>query len=181
MELSMELVVARIGRPQGLRGEVSVEVRTDDPGRRFVVGAELRTDPRAAGPLTLASVREQSGRTILRFEGCEDRAQAEQLRGVLLLVETAEDADPAADADGEADEWYDHELVGLAAVDIQGAPLGTLVRLEHLPAQDLLVVRTEEGAEVLVPFVSALVPQVDVAAGRVVIDPPGGLFDPVED
>jgi 16S rRNA processing protein RimM len=174
----MELVVARIGRPQGLRGEVSVEVRTDDPARRFVVGSQLRTDPPDAGPLTLASVREQSGRTILRFEDVDDRSAAEGLRGVLLVVETA---DTAGDRTSAPDEWYDHELVGLSVADPVGDPLGTVVRLEHLPAQDLLVVRTEAGEEVLVPFVSALVPEVDVAGGRLVVDPPGGLFDPVED
>jgi 16S rRNA processing protein RimM len=174
----MELVVARIGRPQGLRGEVSVEVRTDDPARRFVVGAELHTDPPAAGPLTLASVRDQSGRTILRFEGIDDRSAAEGLRGVLLVVETADDS---SERSSSPDEWYDHELVGLSAVDRHGAPLGTVVRLEHLPAQDLLVVRTDTGEDVLVPFVSALVPEVDPAGGRVLIDPPGGLFEPAED
>lgn len=171
----MELVVARIGRPQGLRGEVSVEVRTDDPARRFVVGAQLRTDPASAGPLRLASVRDQSGRTILRFDGVSDRTQAEGLRGVLLVVETDDDEPD------RSDEWYDHELVGLAAVDPSGAPLGTVVRLEHRPAQDLLVVATAGAAEVLVPFVAALVPEVDVRSGRVVIDPPGGLFDDESD
>lgn len=171
----MELVVARIGRPQGLRGEVSIEVRTDDPGRRFVVGVELRTDPSTAGPLRLASVRDQSGRTILGFDGIADRTQAEGLRGVLLVVDTDDDID--GESRGDADDWYDHELVGLAAVDVSGAGLGEVVRVEHLPAQDLLVVRTPDRDEVLVPFVSALVPTVDVAGGRVVIDPPGGLFD----
>jgi 16S rRNA processing protein RimM len=168
----MELVVARVGRPQGLRGEVTVEVRTDDPARRFVVGAQLRTEPADAGPLRLAGVREQSGRTILRFDGIADRTRAEGLRGVLLLVETDDEADPA-----RPDEWYDHELVGLAAVTPSGDRLGVVQRVEHLPAQDLLVVRTETSDEVLVPFVSALVPSVDPPGGRVVIDPPGGLFD----
>jgi 16S rRNA processing protein RimM len=178
----MELVVARIGRPQGLRGEVSVEVRTDNPARRFVVGAELRTDPAAAGPLTLASVRDQSGRTILRFTGVEDRVAAEGLRGVLLVVDTDADTDPDTESPGSAnDEWYDHELVGLRAEGVDGQLLGTVSRVDHLPAQDLLVVRPGAGAEVLVPFVSALVPEVDVTGGRVVIDPPGGLFDPAED
>jgi 16S rRNA processing protein RimM len=185
----MELVVARIGRPQGLRGEVSVEVRTDDPSRRFVVGAELRTDPAGAGPLTLASVRDQSGRTILRFAGVEDRAAAEGLRGVLLVIDADEGTDAGSRTSGRtADEWYDHELVGLRAERVDGQLLGTITRVDHGPAQDLLVVRPEPGAatpaagtEVLVPFVAALVPDVDVAAGRVLIDPPGGLFDPVED
>ena len=188
----MELVVARIGRPQGLRGEVSVEVRTDDPRRRFVVGLQLRTDPAAAGPLTLASVRDQSGRTILGFDGVENRTAAEGLRGVLLVVDTDTDTDGDASSDGDAeapsastssepDAWYDHELVGLRAERVDGQPLGVVSRVDHLPAQDLLVVRPAVGAEVLVPFVTALVPDVDIAGGRVVIDPPGGLFDPAED
>jgi 16S rRNA processing protein RimM len=171
----VELVVARIGRPQGLRGEVSVEVRTDDPASRFVVGAQLRTDPADAGPLTISSVRDQSGRTILSFTSVSDRTGAEGLRGLLLVVDVDVDA-----ATQDEDEWYDHQLIGLSAVDTAGAELGVVARLEHLPAQDLLVVRATTG-EVLVPFVSALVPVVDVAGGRVVIDPPGGLFDDAPD
>lgn len=176
-----ELVVARVGRPQGLRGEVSVEVRTDDPAGRFVVGATFGTDPAGAGPLTLTSVRDQSGRTILGFAGCADRTAAEGLRGVLLVVES--DEGPAADPD----EWYDHQLVGLTARTPTGLELGEVRRVEHLPAQDLLVVRPVRPApdggvdgDVLVPFVRAIVPVVDVDAGVVVIDPPGGLFDAAE-
>jgi 16S rRNA processing protein RimM len=168
----VELVVARIGRPQGLRGEVSVEVRTDEPERRFVVGTQLRTDPPSAGPLELTSAREQSGRLILGFASVTDRTAAEGLRGVLLVV----DVDVETEAAG-ADEWYDAQLVGLSAVDPRGAELGVVRRVEHLPAQDLLVVRTPDGRDVLVPFVAALVPTVDPEGGRVVIDPPGGLFD----
>ncbi len=89
------------------------------------------------------------------------------------------DVDVANDSGGE-DEWYDAQLVGLAAVDPTGEVLGVLSRVDHLPAQDLLVVRTPEGREVLVPFVAALVPTVDPGAGRVVIDPPGGLFDDLD-
>jgi 16S rRNA processing protein RimM len=174
-----ELVVARIGRPQGLRGEVSVEVRTDDPDGRFVVGTQLRTDPPEAGPLTLSSVRDQSGRTILGFASVNDRTAAESLRGVLLVVDIDLD-DPAADP-AEPDEWYDEQLVGLAAEHVDGHPLGVVIRVDHGPAQDLLVVRPADRDEVLVPFVKALVPVVDVAGRRVVIEPPGGLFDDVED
>jgi 16S rRNA processing protein RimM len=175
-----ELVVARIGRAQGLRGEVNVEVRTDDPQGRFVVGTALRTDPAGAGPLTVSSVRDQSGRTILGFAGVSDRTAAEGLRGVLLVVD-ADDDDAAADAE----EWYDHQLVGLAARRPDGTDLGVVVRVEHLPAQDLLVVRpaapAPDGGDVLVPFVGAIVPVVDVQAGHLVIDPPGGLFEPVDE
>ena len=185
----VELVVARIGRPQGLRGEVSVEVRTDDPEARFVVGARLRTDPPGIGPLTLTSVQDQSGRTILGFADVADRGAAEGLRGVLLVVDVdvEGDADDAPDADIAVaeDEWYDHQLVGLRARTPDGQELGVVRRVEHLPAQDLLVVRPAApapgGGDVLVPFVRALVPVVDLAAGQVVIDPPGGLFAPVDD
>jgi 16S rRNA processing protein RimM len=168
----VELVVARIGRPQGLRGEVSVEVRTDEPERRFVVGTQLRTDPVSAGPLEITSARDQSGRLILGFASVTDRTAAEGLRGVLLVVDVDVETEAAAD-----DEWYDAQLVGLSAVDPAGAELGVVSRVDHLPAQDLLVVRTPDGREVLVPFVAALVPAVEPDAGRVVIDPPGGLFD----
>jgi 16S rRNA processing protein RimM len=173
-----ELVVARVGRPQGLRGEVSVEVRTDDPAGRFVVGATFRTNPESAGPLTLSSVRDQSGRLILGFEGCTDRTAAEGVRGVLLVVDS-EESTPSGD-----EEWYDHQLIGLRARTPGGRDLGVVRRLEHLPAQDLLVIRpttpAPDGGDVLVPFVRALVPEVDVDAGHLVIDPPGGLFDPVD-
>jgi 16S rRNA processing protein RimM len=177
-----ELVVARIGRPQGLRGEVSVEVRTDDPDGRFVIGTAWRTDPSSIGPLTLSSVRDQSGRTILGFAGVTDRTGAEQLRGVLLVVD-AEDAPTSGPAD-DLDEWYDHQLIGLSVRTLDGRPLGTVKRVEHLPAQDLLVIRparpAPDGGDVLVPFVRAIVPVVDVQGGQILLDPPGGLFAPVE-
>jgi 16S rRNA processing protein RimM len=174
-----ELVVARIGRPQGLRGEVSIEVRTDDPHGRFLVGAVLRTDPASAGPLTLSSVRDQSGRTVLGFESVPDRSAAEGLRGVLLVVDV--DLDALPDSAAADDEWYDEQLVGLSADHVDGHALGVVVRVDHGLAQDLLVVRPPAGEEVLVPFVTALVPVVDVAGRRVVIDPPGGLFEQLED
>jgi 16S rRNA processing protein RimM len=178
----MELVVARIGRPQGLRGEVSIEVRTDDPDGRFVVGRALRTDPASAGPLTVRSMRRQGARTILAFDAVTDRSAAEGLRGVFLVVDVDQDIPAAAGAapDGDdAQEWYDHQLIGLRARHVDGRALGAVVDVLHMPAQDLLAVRPAAGEDVLVPFVTALVPIVDVRAGHVVIDPPGGLFEPV--
>lgn len=165
----MERVVARIGRPQGLRGEVSAEVRTDAPDRRFVPGAVFSTDPAERGPLTLVSGRDHSGVLVLAFEGVHDREGAELLRGVRLLVDVT--------ASDEPDAWYEHELVGLPVTSPDGEPLGEVLRLQAGGAQDLLVVRSTAGRSVLVPFVSALVPVVDVAGRRVVVDPPGGLFD----
>jgi 16S rRNA processing protein RimM len=169
----MQRVVARIGRAHGLKGEVSVEVRTDVPGERFVPGAVFVTEPASAGPLTLDTARDHSGVLVLRFVEAPDRAAAEELRGVQLLVETT--------ASDEPDAWYEDELVGLAARTPDGDPLGQVVRLDTGGAQDLLVVRTPDGRDVLVPFVTALVPEVDVRGGAVVVDPPGGLFDETAD
>ena len=166
------LVVGRVGRPQGIRGEVTVEVRTDDPDARFAAGSVLLTEPAERGPLTVTAMRPRSGGVVLAFAGVADRPGAEALRGTVLLVDTA--TLPAIE---DPDEFYDHQLVGLAAVDAAGADLGTVADVVHAPASDLLVVRDGDGREHLVPFVRGVVPSVDVAAGRVVVAPPEGLFD----
>ncbi len=167
----MELVVARVGRPHGIHGEVSVEVRTDDPDRRFVVGVQFTTDPSSAGPLTLESVRDHNGRLLMTFGEVPDRTAAEGLRGTLLLL------DVGAEGDGEPDAWYDHQLVGLAATTVDGTDAGVVSGVEHGAAQDLLVLRLPSGRTARVPFVTALVPEVDVENGRVLLDPPGGLLE----
>jgi 16S rRNA processing protein RimM len=165
----VEVVVARVGRPHGVRGQVSVEVRTDAPERRFVPGAVFRTDPEGVGPLRLVSARDHSGVLVLELEGVADRNAAEGLRGVLLLTD--------APADEEDDAWAVGALLGLRAERVDGRPAGTVVAVEHGPAQDLLVLRQPSGATARVPFVAALVPVVDVDGGRVVLDPPGGLLE----
>jgi len=170
----MRLVVGRIGRAHGIRGDVAVDVRTDDPAARFADGTEMATDPAAAGPLTIASSRRHSDRLLVRFRGVADRDSAEALRGTLLFVDS-QDIAPLDDPD----EFHDHELIGLAAVTTGGDAVGTVGDVLH-HAQDVLVVATPEGGEVLVPFVAALVPEVDVAGGRIVIDPPPGLLDLAE-
>lgn len=169
----MQLVVGRIGRPHGVRGEVTVEVRTDDPERRFAPGAVLATDPSSAGPLTVSSKRWHSGILLLRFEGVDDRDAAERLRNTWLVIDSA-DVEPPEDPD----EFYDHQLIGLSVVTVEGEAVGEVTDVLH-HGQDLLVVR-HAGREVLVPFVKALVPEVDLAAGRLVIDPPRGLLNPDE-
>lgn len=167
------LVVGRIGKPQGIKGEVTVQVRTDDPDARFAAGATLLTDPAERGPLTVAASRWQNGRLMVAFEGVADRNAAEELRETLLQV----DARTIPEPEGE-DEYHDHVLRGMAAVLVTGEPLGEVVDVLHLPHGDVLVVRrTDNGAEVLVPFVKAMVPVVDVAARRVEIEPPEGLLD----
>lgn len=166
----MLLTVARIGRAHGLRGEVALDVRTDAPDERLAVDTVLRTDPRDAGPLTVAATRVQQGRWYVRFAEVTDRTAAEALRGVELVVDSGEQDDDEDDA------WYPHELVGLRAEHVDGRVVGEVVGLEHQPAHDLLVVREPDGQRSWVPFVRAIVPLVDVPGGRVVLDPPGGLL-----
>ena len=167
------LVVGRIGKPQGIKGEVTVEVRTDDPEQRFAEGARLLTDPPDRGPLLVETARSQNGRLMIGFSGVLDRNDAELLRGTLLQVD-ARTLPPPEDED----EYHDHVLRGMAAVLLGGAPLGEVVDVLHLPHGDVLVVRrADNAAEVLVPFVRAMVPEVDVATRTLVVDPPPGLLD----
>lgn len=166
----MQVVVARIGKAHGLRGEVTVQVLTGAPDERFVPGEAFVTDPAATGPLVLRSARDHNGILLLAFEGTGDRSGAEALRGTKLLADALTD-----DEDEEA--WYERDLVGLAVVTVDGAEVGVVAALESRPAQDLLVVRLNDGREALVPFVSAIVPEVDIAGRRVVLDPPPGLLD----
>jgi 16S rRNA processing protein RimM len=171
----VQLVVGRIGRPHGVHGEVAVEIRTDTPEHRFAPGVTLVTDPPEVGPLTVVRTRPHAGRLLVAFAEITDRDAAEARRGALLVADSATSPAPA-----DADEFWDHDLIGLAAVTTGGRPLGAVVDVVHLSIQDLLVIRPEgaaERAEVLVPFVAAIVPEVDVAGGRVTIDPPDGLFE----
>jgi 16S rRNA processing protein RimM len=167
----VQLVVGRIGRPHGIRGEVTVEVRTDDPGARFAPGSVLATDPSERGPLTVERVRWHSGRLLVGFEGSGDRDAAESLRGTILLVDSADLAPP-----DDPEEFYDHQLVDLTAISVDGAEIGVVTEVLHTAGQDLLVVRRSVGGEVLVPFVAQIVPKVDVPGKRLVIDPPEGLL-----
>ena len=166
----MQVVVARVGKAHGLQGEVTVQVLTGAPDERFVPGATFATEPAAAGPLVLRSARDNNGILLLGFEHTDDRNGAEALRGVRLLADVL--------ADGEDDDaWFERDLVGLKAVTVGGVEVGEVTGLESRPAQDLLVLRLTDGREALVPFVTTIVPEVDIAGGRVVLDPPPGLLD----
>lgn len=166
------LVVGRVGKPQGLRGGVTVEVRTDDPAARFAVGSVLHTEPAERGPLTVLAAHDHSGRLVVTFQGYPDRTAAEALRGTMLVIDAASLPEP-----DEPDVFHDHQLVGLAAELPGGEPLGEVTEVLHLPHGDVLAVRRRGGRELLVPFLRAMVPTVDVAAGRLVIDPPEGLLE----
>jgi len=175
------VVVGKIGRPHGVRGDVSVEVRTDEPERRFAAGAVLLTQTpgsrvveageSGAATITVAGHRWHSGRLLVHFEGVDDREGAESLRGTLLSVEV----DPA-ELPSDPDEFYDHQLIGLTVVDQAGARLGEVCAVTH-GAQDVLVVRRDGDDDLMVPFVRELVPEVDLNSGRVVTDLPDGLLD----
>src|SRR5262249_41142794 len=169
------LVVGRILKPHGLRGELSVEVRTDDPEQRFATGSVLGTDPAEAGPLTVAASRWHSGRLLVSFAGIADRTDAESLRGAWLTIEAADGPPPE-----DPDEVPDHQLAGPTGGPLTGELAGTVTGVLHY-GQALLAVTPAAGtsrrAEVLVPFVAAIAVEVDLAGRRLVIDPPPGLLD----
>jgi 16S rRNA processing protein RimM len=178
---SIEVLVGRIGKPHGIRGHVTIDVRSDEPERRFADGARLRAvAPKgsafAAGTLTVESSRWHQGVLHLRFAEIADRNAAEGARGVLLYADLPADATP-----DDPDEYYDHQLVGLAAYDTEGRHLGEVSGLVHGGSQDLLTIRTPDRRDALVPFVKALVPEVDLAGRRVVIADRPGLVTPLPD
>jgi 16S rRNA processing protein RimM len=201
----MRVIVGRIGRPHGIRGEVVVGVRTDEPDLRFAVGAVLdaertlapdtgaRAGQRAesagaqraelgGGKLTVTSARWHSGQLLIGFAGITDRTTAGELTGSWLTVDSSQlpgSADP--------DEFRDHELIGMSVRTVGGDVVGVVTDVLHY-GQDLLVIRRDPAgisaghgaSECMVPFVTAIVPEVDVKAGVIVIDPPAGLIDPAE-
>ncbi|WP_022891826.1 ribosome maturation factor RimM [Agromyces subbeticus] len=169
-----QLRVGRLLKAHGLKGAIKVELYTDDPDRRFVPGAEFSlqvpdTSPWHGKSITLRELRWYNGHAVGFFEGVDDRTAAEALAKAILWVTHVEEEAPEDDA------WYDHQLVGLAVIR-DGERVGEVKHVEHLPAQDLLIVKTR-GGEVMVPFVSAIVPEVDLAAGTLTVTPPPGLFE----
>lgn len=162
----MSQVVARLGKPHGIRGEFTVEVRTDDPDERFLVGSEFATEP-DIGTLTLTRARWHRDRLLLTFAEITDRTRAEEVRNTLISVEAEDDDDDSA--------WYVADLIGLDVVE-DGAVIGTVADVINNPAQDLLEITLSAGAEALVPFVEEIVPHVDIDAGTITITPPAGLL-----
>ncbi|RLP71591.1 ribosome maturation factor RimM [Mycetocola manganoxydans] len=174
-----QLRVGRLTKAHGLKGALKLELFTDDPARRFVPGAVFTLQVPTGSPwhgksLTLTELRWYNGHPVGFFEGVPDRSAAETLVKAILWIEQ-----DSAEASPEEDAWYDHQLVGLA-VHRDGQKVGTVARVDHFPAQDLLIVTTATG-DVMVPFVKAIVPAVDVAAGIVTVTPPAGLFEELPD
>jgi 16S rRNA processing protein RimM len=174
-----QLRVARLMKAHGLKGGIKLELYTDDPRRRFTPGATFDLQVPTSSPwhgktLELAELRWYNSHAVAFFTGVTDRTAAEGLVKAILWVDQDESESPA-----EPDAWFDHQLIGLRALR-DGAEVGRIARVDHLPAQDLLVIDTGER-EVLVPFVAAIVPAVDIAAGTVTLTPPGGLFEDVAD
>ncbi|MGO1837976.1 MAG: ribosome maturation factor RimM [Candidatus Microbacterium stercoravium] len=174
-----QLRVGRVLKAHGLKGALKLELYTDDPDGRFVPGASftLQVPEHSRWHRQTVTVREfrwMNASPVIFFEGIDDRTEAETLVKAILWVDHRDD-----EAAAEPDAWYDHQLIGLEVVR-DGAVVGTIARVEHLPAQDLLIVKSGER-EIMVPFVSAIVPEVDPAAGRVVVTPPAGLFEELAD
>jgi len=168
----VRVVVGRLGRAHGIRGDLSVEVRTDEPEVRFAPGSRLMTDLPGEPDVVVEWSKWHSGRLLLHLVGVDDRTAAEALRGAMLEVEVSPDDQP-----DDEDEFYDRQLVGLRVEQADGSLVGKVREVVHLPGQDLLVVAREGRPDAWVPFVSAIVTEVDLSAGRVVLDPPPGLLD----
>ncbi|GAA4156895.1 ribosome maturation factor RimM [Gryllotalpicola daejeonensis] len=173
-----QLRVGRLTKAHGLKGAIKLELYTDDPERRFVPGAVFSLQVPAESKwhgksLELRELRWYNGHPVGFFVGVDDRTEAETLIKAILWVDA--DADEAP----EENAWYDHQLVGLTALR-DGEPVGKVSRVDHLPAQDLLAIETASG-EVLVPFVAAIVPAVDIEAGTLTVTPPAGLFEELPD
>lgn len=175
----MDLVVGRVVKAHGVTGEVAVDVRTDDPQSRFVPGRTLRGLSRRSGSggpaeteYLIESVRQHGDRLLLRLVGVVDRDSADRLRGTLFVVDSS-DLPPIEDPD----EFYDHQLEGMAVSTVDGRQVGTVTEVLHTGASELLAVRSSDGPEILIPFVSAIVTSVSLSDRVIVIDPPDGLLE----
>lgn len=170
--MNVEVIVGKVGRAHGIRGDVFIDVTTDEPKRRFATGAQLRLDD--GTQLEVASVRKHGGRLLVAFTGLHDRTAVEQLTGRQLFADVPSDEQPSG-----RNEYFDRQLVGLDVRSAAGAPSGTIVGVLHMPAQDLLVIDVD-GEERLVPFVEALVPTVNLGEGFVQLADVGGLLEDAE-
>jgi 16S rRNA processing protein RimM len=170
--------VGRLLKAHGLKGAIKLELYTDSPNERFVPGAVLKlqvpeTSEWFGKTVTVKELRWYNQAPVIFLEGIEDRNASEALIRAILLIDPDAEQLPT-----EEDAWYDHQLVGLKVIR-DGVEVGSIARVDHMPAQDLLAVKTSNG-EVLVPFVKAIVTKVDIESGTVTVNPPMGLFEEIE-
>ncbi|QGU02305.1 Ribosome maturation factor RimM [Corynebacterium kalinowskii] len=157
-------MIGRVVKSHGIKGEVVVESTTDEPDIRFALGEVLHgKQSKKEHELTIDAVRVHQGRLLIKFEEIPDRTAADSLRGTQFF------AAPLEDDDDEG--FYDHELIGLKVMH-NGKEIGEITGVSHGPAQSLL-----EMGDKLIPFVEAIVPEIDVEEGTVAITPPEGLLD----
>lgn len=173
MSKLVEVTIGKVGRAHGIKGDVFIDVRTDEPARRFVRGGTVLLGE-GRKPVELADVKWNRGKLIASFVGYPDRTAVETVTGELLRARVPEDERPS-----EPDEFFDRQLVGLTVLSADGAAVGTVREVLHLPAQDVLQVDAD-GEERLIPFVSALVPVVDLEAGHVQLADVAGLLEDIE-
>ena len=172
-----QLRVGRLVKAHGLKGALKLELYTDNPEGRFTPGAVFTLQVPEASPwhgkeITVREYRVMNGNPVVFFDDVDDRTAAESLVRAILWIDQDED-------EVEENAWFDHQLVGLDVVR-DDTVVGRVVRVDHFPAQDLLIVKAGEQ-EIMVPFVEAIVPTVDVAGGRVIVTPPSGLFEELPD
>ncbi|MGN7947941.1 ribosome maturation factor RimM [Microbacterium sp. 22215] len=172
-----QLRVGRLVKAHGLKGALKLELYTDTPERRFTPGAEFTLQVPEASPwhgktVVVREYRVMNGNPVVFLNDVDDREAAEGLVRAILWID--QDADEVED-----NAWFDHQLVGLDVVR-DDVVVGKVARVEHFPAQDLLIVRSGDQ-DIMVPFVQAIVPTVDVSAGRVIVTPPAGLFEELPD
>lgn len=175
MSSKTQLRVGRLTKAHGLKGAIKIELYTDDPERRFVPGAVFTLQVPTSSPwhgktIELAELKWYNTHPVAFFKDVPDRSTAESLLKAILWIDQ-----DLAESPEEEDAWFDHQLVGLSVIR-EGVKVGTVSLVDHLPAQDLLHVTTDAG-DVLVPFVKAIVPAVDITAGTLTVTPPPGLFE----
>ncbi|QGU07718.1 Ribosome maturation factor RimM [Corynebacterium occultum] len=168
--VTMELMIGRVVKSHGIRGEVTIEVTTDEPEIRYAVGEVLNgRQGRKEHFLTVKAARVHQGRLLVKFEEVPDRNAADSLRGTQFFATPLE-------REEEEDGFYDHELTGLKIVH-EDAEIGEVTGVMHGPAGEILEVKLDNGKEVLIPFVHAIVPEVDLDSGTCTITPPEGLLE----
>jgi 16S rRNA processing protein RimM len=167
-----DVVIARIVKARGIRGEVACDIETNFP-ERFdqleQVTVWMPNDARLR--LRLENHWFHQGRVILKFAGYDTMTAAEQLVGGRLVISEAEALEL------EEDEFYEYDLIGAMVVTVEGKPVGSVVRLQQTGSAALLVVESEDRREVLIPFVDEICTEVDVDARRITINPPAGLLE----